>query len=85
MKYAIEMGSGAMVYIPNFIKIDRLDTQTYRQQGDLISLLLFVQYKWAKTYTSVRTSGLRFSCSFHFTMVLFHESRFLKKYISFPK
>jgi hypothetical protein len=22
MKYAVEMGSGAMIYIPNFIKID---------------------------------------------------------------
>jgi hypothetical protein len=23
MKYAVEMGSGAMIYIPSFIKIDR--------------------------------------------------------------
>jgi hypothetical protein len=48
MKYAIEMGSGAMIYIPSFITIgsgiQRLvggDTQTQRQHGDLISLLLF--------------------------------------------
>jgi hypothetical protein len=45
---AIEMGSGAMVYILSFIKIGsgiqklmRGDTQTHRQHGDLISLILF--------------------------------------------
>jgi hypothetical protein len=51
MKYAVEMGSGAMIYIPSFIKIGsdiqklkRWDTHTdtHRQQGDLISLLLFL-------------------------------------------
>jgi hypothetical protein len=47
MKYAVEMGSGAMIYIPSFINIgsgnQKLigDTQTQRQQGDLISLLLY--------------------------------------------
>jgi hypothetical protein len=52
MKYAVEMGSGTMVYIPSFIKsrsgiqkLIRGDTQTHRQQGDLISLLLFLQNK----------------------------------------
>jgi hypothetical protein len=37
MKYAVEMGSGAMIYIPSFIKIGsgiqkliRGDTQTHR-------------------------------------------------------
>jgi hypothetical protein len=46
MKYAVEMDSGAMMYIPSFIKIGsgirkfiRGDTQTHRQHGDLISLL----------------------------------------------
>jgi hypothetical protein len=48
MKYAAEMGSGAM--IPIFIKINSAiqkligeytDTQTHRQHGDRISLLLF--------------------------------------------
>jgi hypothetical protein len=46
MKYAIEMTSGAMIYIPSFIKtgsgihrLIRLDTQTHRQHGDRISLL----------------------------------------------
>jgi hypothetical protein len=47
MKYAVEMGSGARIYIPNFIKISSViqkfmagDTQTHRHHGDLISLLL---------------------------------------------
>jgi hypothetical protein len=50
MKYAVEMGSGAMIYISSSIKIgsdiQKLimeDTQTHRQQGDHTSLLLFFQ------------------------------------------
>jgi hypothetical protein len=46
MKYDVEMGSGDMIYIPSFIKIGsgihkliRGDSQTHRQEGDLISLL----------------------------------------------
>jgi hypothetical protein len=52
MKYAIEMSSGAMTYIPSFIKIGsgirklmggaHSDTQ---QQGYLISLFLFSQIR----------------------------------------
>jgi hypothetical protein len=52
MKYAADMGSGAMVYIPSFLKIgsgiQKLmggNTQTHRQHGDLLSLLLFFQNK----------------------------------------
>jgi hypothetical protein len=58
MKYAIEMGSGVMIYIPGFIKIGSAiqklivggytDTHRYtvtQQQGDLISLLLYFQKK----------------------------------------
>jgi hypothetical protein len=52
MKYAVEMGSGAMIYISSFIKIgsgiQKLmgdDTQKHRQQGDLISLHLFFRNK----------------------------------------
>jgi hypothetical protein len=48
MKYAVEMGSGAMIYIPVFIKIGSAiqklisgDTQTHRHQGDRINQLLF--------------------------------------------
>jgi hypothetical protein len=47
MKYAVEMGSVAMVYISSFIKIGsgiqklmgRGNAQTYRRDGDRISLL----------------------------------------------
>jgi hypothetical protein len=46
MNYAVEMGSGAMVYIPSFIKtgsgIQKLiggDTQAQKQYIDLISQL----------------------------------------------
>jgi hypothetical protein len=44
MKYAVEMGSGAMIYIPSFIKIGSAlqklmggggDTQTHRQQHEI--------------------------------------------------
>jgi hypothetical protein len=52
MKYAVEMGSGAMIYIPSFIKIgsgiQKLiggNRMTHRQQGDRISLLVFFQSK----------------------------------------
>jgi hypothetical protein len=50
MKYAVEMGSDAMIYIQSFINTDWgiqklrggfTDTQTHRQQGYLISLLSF--------------------------------------------
>jgi hypothetical protein len=47
MKYAVEMGSGAMIYIPSFIKtglgIKKLTVgihrHTHTQHGDRISLL----------------------------------------------
>jgi hypothetical protein len=40
MKYAAEMGSVAMSYIPSFIKIgSKGDTQTQRQEEDRISIL----------------------------------------------
>jgi hypothetical protein len=53
MKYVVEMGSVAMIYIPSFIKIDsaiqkliggihrHTDAQTHRQHGDCVNLLLF--------------------------------------------
>jgi hypothetical protein len=51
MKYAVEMGSGAVIYIPNFINIGSgiqkliggTHIQTHRRRGDHISLLLFFQ------------------------------------------
>jgi hypothetical protein len=47
MKYTIEMGSGAIIYLPSFIKIGsgiqklRGDIETHRQDGDSISLLFY--------------------------------------------
>jgi hypothetical protein len=52
MKYAGEMGQGALIYIPGLIKtgsaIQKLigrDTQTHRQHGDCVSLVSFFKYK----------------------------------------
>jgi hypothetical protein len=48
MKYAVEMDSGAMIYMPSFRKIAsgiQKFPQTYRQQSDLISLLSFFPIK----------------------------------------
>jgi hypothetical protein len=49
MKYALVMGSGAMIKILSFMKIGSgiqkmTGGYTYKQQGDLISLLLFLAY-----------------------------------------
>jgi hypothetical protein len=55
------MGSGGVIYVPSFIKIGlgiqkliREGTQTYRQQGDLISLLLLFRNKES---TLIMTNG----------------------------
>jgi hypothetical protein len=53
MKYAVEMGSGAVIYIPSFIRtgsaIQELKgrgvTETQRQHGVRISLLSFFSKK----------------------------------------
>jgi hypothetical protein len=54
MNYAIEMGSGAMIYTPSLTKIvsgiqklfwGEVDIHTHRQQGDLISLVLFFKIR----------------------------------------
>jgi hypothetical protein len=55
MKYAVEMGSGAIICIPSFIRIGlgvrkllmggNTHTHTHRQQGNPISLLLFFKNK----------------------------------------
>jgi hypothetical protein len=52
MQYAVEMSSGAIMYIPTLIKIDSgiqkligVHTQTHREHGDLISLLIFFHNK----------------------------------------
>jgi hypothetical protein len=50
MKYAVEMGSDALIYVPSLIKIGSgiqklrgWDIQRHIQHGDHISLLLFFQ------------------------------------------
>jgi hypothetical protein len=54
MKYAVEMGSGAMTLIPSFINISggiqksMWGKHIHRQHGDLISLLLSFQNKESK-------------------------------------
>jgi hypothetical protein len=55
MKYAVEMGSSAMIYIPSFIKIasgiQKLMGGIHRQHGDRISLLSFSQNKKSRLKT----------------------------------
>jgi hypothetical protein len=47
MKYTVEMGSVAMIYIPNFIKIgsgvQKIMGEIHRKHGDLISIIFFFQ------------------------------------------
>jgi hypothetical protein len=45
--YTVEMGSGAMIYIPGFgiQNLMRGHTQIHRQRSDLINLLPFFQNK----------------------------------------
>jgi predicted RNase H-related nuclease YkuK (DUF458 family) len=52
MKYAVEMGSGAMTFIPSFIKtgsgIQKLlggDSQTHREHSDFISVILLLKIR----------------------------------------
>jgi hypothetical protein len=52
MRNAVEIGSGSMMYIPIFIKIGsgiqtfrRGDTNTDKQQSDLISLFSFILFQ----------------------------------------
>jgi hypothetical protein len=47
MNFAVEMGSGVKIHIPNFMKIGSSNQkliggiQTHRQYGDRISILFF--------------------------------------------
>jgi hypothetical protein len=66
MKYAVDMGSVAMIYVPSFIKIGsgiqkliREDTQTHRQDGDRISLLQESRLKMAPEPLDWVTSAAR--------------------------
>jgi hypothetical protein len=52
MKYTVKMGSGAMIYVPSFIRdlfrhseVNRGDAQTQIWHGDSISLLSFFKIR----------------------------------------
>jgi hypothetical protein len=50
MKYAVGMGSGAIIFIPSFINIGSgiqrlIGCEIYRQHGDRISLHLFFRIR----------------------------------------
>jgi hypothetical protein len=85
MKYAVEMGSGAMIYKPSFVKIGSgtqkfmgggeggRHIQKHRQHGDLISLLSLFQNKESRLNIPL---SLSHSQVFHADM--------MSKQISFP-
>jgi hypothetical protein len=66
MKYAFEMCSGAMSYTPSFTKIGsgiqqlgggiHIQTQTHKQKGDIISLLLYFENKESRLKIQVSRS-----------------------------
>jgi hypothetical protein len=59
------MGSGAMIYTPSFVKIGsgiqellrEGDSQTHRQHGDRMDLLLFLQKKMLKMIENAVLQG----------------------------
>jgi hypothetical protein len=66
MSYAIETGSTVMIYMTSFIKIGSglqkligRKAQTHREQGDLISILLFLQNKESRLKTFMYLSSLK--------------------------
>jgi hypothetical protein len=64
------MGSGAVIYVPSFIKIGSgiqkliggIHRHTHRQQGDLISLLLFFQNKESRLKNPSHQSVCLYVC-----------------------
>jgi hypothetical protein len=62
MKYAVDMGSVALIHIPSFIKIgsdiQKLIGGIHRQHGNLIILLLFFKNKEKRLKSLKRPSGL---------------------------
>jgi hypothetical protein len=88
MKYAVEMGLSAMIYIPSFVKtgsgIQKLMAEgayTYRhapthrhtQQGDLISVLLLYQNKESIQKTAFEADISRRSTHFYIRLTRIHE------------
>jgi hypothetical protein len=65
MKYAVEMGSSAMIFIPSFIIIGlgilKLIGGIHRQHGDLISLICLYQHE----ESMLKTNRSWYSGHFH--------------------
>jgi hypothetical protein len=68
--YVVEIGSSAMIYIQSFLKIGSAIqmlvggvTQTHRQDGDRISLLIFFHYKGTYKSPSVGVCSFRHNVS----------------------
>jgi hypothetical protein len=68
MKYAVEMGSGAMIYIKigsGIQKVNKGDTQTHTQHGDRISILFF-QNKESGNLSLLRARNIAPTITFTF-------------------
>jgi hypothetical protein len=62
MKYAVKMGSSAVLYIPGFVKISSaiqmlIGRYTDRQHGDRISLHLFFFFQNKESRLKTRVAG----------------------------
>jgi hypothetical protein len=75
------MGSGAVIYVPSFIKIGsgvqnsiRGDTHTHGQQRDLISLLYFFQNKESRLINLDLTLIIHFTIEFDLRSVHNHDN-----------
>jgi hypothetical protein len=83
MKYTVEMSSGAMMYIPRFIKIGSgIQTLIWgeTQRGDLISLLVFFQNKESRLKMSLKLQ-CRFFYGQYSTQMQCNEMRKLFQYM----
>jgi hypothetical protein len=67
MKYAVEMDSGVMIYIPSFIKIGsgiqrlRGDTQTHRLMGGIYEVLRWDELRCHDIHTEFHKDWFRHS------------------------
>jgi hypothetical protein len=95
MNYAVELGSGALIYIQSFTKIgsviqkltgdrhlDRcpLPACTHTEQDDLISMLLFFQNKECKLKTNMYDKSSNGRRNFRFS----HFLTTAKDIVGFP-
>jgi hypothetical protein len=84
LKYAIEMGSGAMIYLPRFIKIGSAIQkliggckQTHRQHGDRISLFPFLQNN-NRPKNGHYSLSIQFNTNYHLYVVICGSSMPMK-------